>query len=612
MIMTYRASVIWMGLAIFSLGACSGGGGESPPPPPPAPQNAAPVITSASSVEVLENSSDGYRIEADDPDGDALTYSIVGGEDAALFVIEGDPDFVTFLNPPNFEIPEDSDQDNVYEVQLEASDGQASAQILVSVNVLDVDELPAGVTSVAIQTNANDRLFSEIELEDGAVFRAEGDRDAEGLPQRITALSARVPSPDAPDGAFDINYVLDQEGLVTRLIIEGVGSLGISYNSEGEAATISALTQDGSGEVLLAIEDFSEQPSTASSTRHPDLNPEDRASLRDLVQLLNWQAQDLAARRGEEVEAFASSLAPDLYASPEMSGASTSQSSPGVKEVTVEVLRCGVGVPDAGVDVAATLPDGSTVTRRATHQGGGVYATSFAIERVELGFDEACSGAFSIPNTYCTWINPAINPATITSGCTALAGALEFATVIVPGDFALWFGACTGSLGGLQVYCGTLGLSPAPGAPSVSDGLCLGGEILAEQVWPDGEVTSQARATVPQSGSFTSAAVTNEPLDSTSLLVQTDDELSIDRFFTSPVDPAPSQSYTATAELSCVEQTTQVNMSISGTDGYQGASSCTLSDDGSCNLNVPGAAAGVQDRIRVEAADKARTIFITF
>jgi hypothetical protein len=75
--------------ALLLLGSCGGGGGGTPSPSPtpsptPTPTNRAPSFTSASTVSAAENSGGTiYTATASDPDGDALTFSIAGGADAA-------------------------------------------------------------------------------------------------------------------------------------------------------------------------------------------------------------------------------------------------------------------------------------------------------------------------------------------------------------------------------------------------------------------------------------------------------------------------------------------------------------------------------------------------
>jgi glucose/arabinose dehydrogenase len=73
---------------------------------------------------------------ASDPDGNALTFSIGGGTDGGLFQITP-AGALSFKTPPDFEAPGDANRNNVYEVTLAVSDGQASTTQAVQITVTD-------------------------------------------------------------------------------------------------------------------------------------------------------------------------------------------------------------------------------------------------------------------------------------------------------------------------------------------------------------------------------------------------------------------------------------------------------------------------------------------
>jgi hypothetical protein len=131
------------GLALalaLSLGACGGGGTSAPAPaPPPAAVNRAPTFTSAATASIVENGTAAYQAAATDPDGNALTFSIAGGADAARFTIST-AGALAFNPAPNFELPADADANNVYEVRLGVSDGALGATLDLSVTVTNSRE----------------------------------------------------------------------------------------------------------------------------------------------------------------------------------------------------------------------------------------------------------------------------------------------------------------------------------------------------------------------------------------------------------------------------------------------------------------------------------------
>ena len=55
--------------------------------------------------------------------GATLSYTIVGGADAARFAIDATTGVLTFVAAPNFEAPTDGGGNNVYDVVVQVSDG---------------------------------------------------------------------------------------------------------------------------------------------------------------------------------------------------------------------------------------------------------------------------------------------------------------------------------------------------------------------------------------------------------------------------------------------------------------------------------------------------------
>lgn len=122
------------------------------------PVNDAPVITSdgggdMAAISIAENDTTVTTVTADDVDGDALTYSITGGADAALFGMNETTGALAFLAAPDFEAPADFDGDNIYDVIVSASDGTDSDTQALAVTLTNIVE---GVTITG--TNGNDAL----------------------------------------------------------------------------------------------------------------------------------------------------------------------------------------------------------------------------------------------------------------------------------------------------------------------------------------------------------------------------------------------------------------------------------------------------------------------
>lgn len=117
-----------------------------------------PAITSNGSgptatINVAENTTTVTTVIATDADlpSQTLTYSITGGADAAKFSIVGSTGVLTFALAPDFDQPGDASGNNVYDVQVTASDGMLTDVQDIAVTVTDNNEAPT-VSAISNQT----------------------------------------------------------------------------------------------------------------------------------------------------------------------------------------------------------------------------------------------------------------------------------------------------------------------------------------------------------------------------------------------------------------------------------------------------------------------------
>lgn len=142
------------------LAACGGGGGSgsTPPPVPPTPApNGAPSITAPPAEVLVQENTESvvFAVQANDPDGDSLTYTL-SGEDAAAFTVSA-TGALRFAEPPDFEAPGDADADNTYRLSVMASDPSgANATAALVVRVTDEAYPEAGLL--------RQRLFDDISV----------------------------------------------------------------------------------------------------------------------------------------------------------------------------------------------------------------------------------------------------------------------------------------------------------------------------------------------------------------------------------------------------------------------------------------------------------------
>ena len=138
---------------------------------------------------------------ATDPEGKDLTWS-TGGTDADDFTL-GDG-ALSFALTPDYDAPLDSDEDNLYSLDVSASDGVNVSTVAVTVAVDDVDELPVitGPSEFTIAENTVNREIGTYTTTDPEDRRLEWDE----------LYSARLHGPDYGDFEFLFDDKSDPSG----------------------------------------------------------------------------------------------------------------------------------------------------------------------------------------------------------------------------------------------------------------------------------------------------------------------------------------------------------------------------------------------------------------
>ena len=120
----------------------------------------APVINSNAMMSVAEGTTTVLTVMATDADKDDLTYSISAGADSVQFSINQNSGALTFKTVPDFEAPDSTDKDNVYEMEVTVSDGTYNTRQTLTITVTDVNEPPmlAPTATKSIAENVVDVL----------------------------------------------------------------------------------------------------------------------------------------------------------------------------------------------------------------------------------------------------------------------------------------------------------------------------------------------------------------------------------------------------------------------------------------------------------------------
>jgi hypothetical protein len=224
------------GIAFALVSACGGGGGGGAPPPP-APINQSPTFTSGATVAIVENTGGPIlRAAATDPEGASVAFSIVGGPDAGRFVIAPNGELSMFA-PPNFDLPTDSDLNNVYMVEIGASDGVNRTNQTITVTVsnskegVSVRRIATGFLPLVAMSAASDTHLL-LAAANGGIYSYNLQN---GSRQFLTALSSGLSS----QGVLSIAAAGDFAGSGRFVVLHhSLGSLNVEeYRREFSGVT---------------------------------------------------------------------------------------------------------------------------------------------------------------------------------------------------------------------------------------------------------------------------------------------------------------------------------------------------------------------------------------
>jgi hypothetical protein len=120
-----------------------------------------PVITSngggaSAGISLAENIAAVTSVTATDADAESHVYYVLnGGADAAKFSINGTTGALSFITPPDFDIPGDADANNSYLVVVRASDGVKTDDQTITVTLTNANDNTPVITSNGGGATAN-------------------------------------------------------------------------------------------------------------------------------------------------------------------------------------------------------------------------------------------------------------------------------------------------------------------------------------------------------------------------------------------------------------------------------------------------------------------------
>ena len=157
--------------------------------------NEPPSVSGDTAVDFAENGTgEVARYTAVDPEDDTITWSLAGTDRRDFEISDGE---LTFLRTPDFEDPDDSDDDNEYQVTVRARDGARYGTLAVVVTVTGVDE-PDLVVGAPTASPSNPLTGASFTL--SATVRNQGGAAAGSTLRYYRSSDATISASDASVG----------------------------------------------------------------------------------------------------------------------------------------------------------------------------------------------------------------------------------------------------------------------------------------------------------------------------------------------------------------------------------------------------------------------------
>ena len=184
-----------------------GGGGGGTGNRPPAFTTSATLTTTEQRTGAAQPTQPNIiaQLAATDPDGTAVTFAIVSGKDGALFQFrDGVNGALAFIIPPSFETPQDANRDNIYEVDVTASDGTNTVTRTFQVTLVNSTE---GLTVQRLATGLPGDAVLVFERANSTLSAISRQGDVFDISIATGAVTARGRIPNLPAGTEVLDAV---------------------------------------------------------------------------------------------------------------------------------------------------------------------------------------------------------------------------------------------------------------------------------------------------------------------------------------------------------------------------------------------------------------------
>lgn len=466
-------------------------------------------------------------------------------------------------------------------VHVRSGNRTISQTLKVVIHVQEADATPEFI----LFNNPADPLLLRVETANGDVIEYFGEKDLNGLATALTSVSIREANGQVTRVLLD-----DQARPVQIIAFNGV-VFSITWLSS-TSILVSAISADGSVQVNVAV-DLTQSGGTSTSALSSN-----HSSL--LAAPTFGSSINRIRGTGEALEAVVSSRQKGFIASSNQA-TSLLPLSAAASASLVNVTRCGSPVNNADVALTVIPQSADAYTIPGTLVDSGQYSVPIpTTPSVGQSAEDLCESVAQVLSVGCEALKGIPIGAELLL-CAQLAAAVSL--IGTPAAGAAILAACETSFLALRLYCAVLG-EGIPGGPSIGEILCGNVSEIVDR-FTEGNLFIFPLVFVPGEG-FIDTGDIGQSVSSSgpfpTFNIDAGGDVEVESFTTTPVDPAPFQSYIAEALIACAPPGTIVTISISGTDGYFDSASVTISGDANVTLTVPGAEEGIVDTITVQVS----------
>ena len=449
-----------------------------------------------------------------------------------------------------------------------------------------VKDSPSTLNDVVLYGEPGAPELLSFQTKDGEVVTFYGTKDENAITTSVTSLLFQGPGPESKE-----HFAFFKDGRPSGFRTPEGAEFGLSWISDTQLLA-SVITPDGAAQANVSI---TLPQSLAFTSTVKDLTETDPSAVASLQYAIR-----------KPLFRVPSPATPELVFAPKPSLTS---------DVTVSDLV--VAMLTANVTACGQPMSGAFVTAKFTGPSGGQYGGLM---------DEEAPGVYQrqFPN-----FSSAISPETIINGCKAIvepiadacsilpAGGPSLSDIMIDGGGCVALATAAAAIGGVSFPAVLAGCVATVKVIDIACGLanpdavCSAISAVNNFFDPDG-VDVEVTASAPKFAPVTKSMHIAGSVAAASIDLPLSGPPAVQSFTTSPVDPAPFQSYVANATLTCVGSQSAITLTITGTDGYTDSTTCGAASS-NCSLSVPGAEEGVIDTISVSVGGTIlRTIQLVF